>query len=148
MAGSAAGRPPALFIPKRSDSPRGSHNRAGQRMAFNNLRNSRRRHPHSSTRKRLLERGVESIVQSHEKYPIAEQSWANMLSENTTMVVRLDQRGGLCDPRLRMHHPASRCRLTSGSTIGYPRNRRYGATSMGFIFFATCSSRSTSPAPQ
>jgi hypothetical protein len=44
-------------------------------------------------------------VPYHKKYPIAEQSSVDMLSENTTMVVRLDQPGGLCDPRLGMHHP-------------------------------------------
>ena len=49
-----------------------------------------------------------------EKFPVEGQSCADMRSERPSVIIRLSQRGGLCEPRLKPDQPAHRDRHDVG----------------------------------
>jgi AraC-like DNA-binding protein len=65
--------------------------------------------------------GIE--VQYCEKYPTPGQSWADLLSDRTTVIVRLEQRGGVCQPRLKPNEATPRSRYDVGFFNWVPANQ-------------------------
>jgi AraC family transcriptional regulator len=53
-------------------------------------------------------------VRYSQKYPVPGKSWANVKSERTSVIVRLDQRGGSCEPRLDPHKSLPKNRADVG----------------------------------
>ena len=53
-------------------------------------------------------------VRYMEKYPVAGQSCVDMRSDRISLLVRLDQRGGLCEPRFKPDEPTPRDRHDVG----------------------------------
>jgi AraC family transcriptional regulator len=56
--------------------------------------------------------GIE--VRYNEKYPAPGQSWVDLSSGQTTVLVRLEQRGGVCQPRLKPNQITQRNRYDVG----------------------------------
>ena len=50
-------------------------------------------------------------------------AWADLSSEKTTLVICLEQRGGICEPRLHIDQATSRTRYDMGYFIWVPANR-------------------------
>jgi AraC family transcriptional regulator len=65
--------------------------------------------------------GIE--VQYSEKYPGPGQSCADLLSDRTSVIVRLDQRGGVCQPRLKRNQAPPRSRSDVGFFNWVPANQ-------------------------
>jgi AraC family transcriptional regulator len=65
--------------------------------------------------------GIE--VQYIEKYPVPGESWADLLSDQTTVIIRLEQRGGVCQPRLKPHEATLRSRYDVGFFNWVPANQ-------------------------
>ena len=53
-------------------------------------------------------------VHCDEKYPGPGQTWTDMRSAETTVMIRLEQRGGICEPRFQVNEPAQRRRRDGG----------------------------------
>jgi AraC-like DNA-binding protein len=53
-------------------------------------------------------------VRYSQKYPVPGTSWANVKSDRTGVIVRLDQRGGSCEPRLDPHKSLPKRRADVG----------------------------------
>jgi AraC family transcriptional regulator len=63
----------------------------------------------------ILSRTLSGIdVRYIEKFPVEGQSCADMWSERPSVIVRLGQRGGLCEPRLKPDQPTPRDRRDVG----------------------------------
>jgi AraC-like DNA-binding protein len=56
------------------------------------------------------------------KYPGSGVSWIDLSSEKTTVVVCLDQKGGMCEPRLKIDQATPRSRYDMGYFIWVPAN--------------------------
>jgi AraC-like DNA-binding protein len=62
-------------------------------------------------------------VYYNEKYPGDGVAWADLSSEKTTLVICLEQRGGICEPRLHIDQATPRTRYDMGYFIWVPANR-------------------------
>ena len=62
-------------------------------------------------------------VYYNEKYPADGVAWADLSSEKTTLVICLEQRGGICEPRLHIDQATPRTRYDMGYFIWVPANR-------------------------
>lgn len=56
--------------------------------------------------------GIE--VRYIEKFPVEGQSCADMRSDRPSVIIRLSQRGGICEPRLKLDEPIKRDRQDTG----------------------------------
>jgi len=65
--------------------------------------------------------GIE--VRYTERHPGPGESWTDVLSNNTTVIVRLDQRGGVCEPRLKPDIPTTSGRHDIGFFNWIPENQ-------------------------
>ncbi len=65
--------------------------------------------------------GIE--VRYSEKYPVPGESWVDLLSKQTTVIVRLEQRGGVCEPRLKRDQAIPRSRYDAGFFNWIPPNQ-------------------------
>jgi hypothetical protein len=74
------------------------------------------------------------------KYPGPGVAYADLSSEKTTVVVCLEQKGGMCEPRLKVDEATPRTRYD----MGYPPTIRFGVTPTAFSLSATSRSNSTS----
>ncbi|MDT7815131.1 MAG: AraC family transcriptional regulator [Acidobacteriaceae bacterium] len=53
-------------------------------------------------------------VRYSEKYPVPGESWADLRSDRTSVIIRLEQRGGCCEPRLKRGESTPRSRCDAG----------------------------------
>ena len=65
--------------------------------------------------------GVE--VRYIERHPGPGESWTDVASKNTTVIIRLDQRGGVCEPRLKIDTPTTSGRRDIGFFNWIPENQ-------------------------
>jgi AraC family transcriptional regulator len=73
----------------------------------------------------ILSRTLNGLdIRYAEKYPIEGQSWVDMRSERTSLLVRLGQRGGLCEPRFKPDEPTPRDRHDVGFFNWIPAKER------------------------
>jgi AraC family transcriptional regulator len=100
----------------------------------------------STTNPYRTSRGIEKVetitrvwrgvsVYYNEKYPGNGVAWADLSSEETTLVICLEQRGGICEPRLHINQATPRTRYDMGYFIWVPANHSvYGyAESVHFV---------------
>jgi AraC family transcriptional regulator len=66
--------------------------------------------------------GIE--VRYTERRPGPGESWLPVFSKDTTIIIRLDQRGGICEPRLRENTPTIRGRRDVGFFNWIPENQK------------------------
>jgi hypothetical protein len=72
-------------------------------------------------------------VYYNEKYPGDGVAWADLSSEKTTLVICLEQRGGICEPRLHIDQATPRTRYDMGYFIWVPANRPvHGYADLGY----------------
>jgi AraC-like DNA-binding protein len=69
-----------------------------------------------------------------EKYPALGQSWADMRSHSPSVLVRLAQRGGVCEPRFRPDRPILRSRSDPGFFNWIPAGEQVWCFSDGAHF--------------
>jgi AraC-like DNA-binding protein len=53
-------------------------------------------------------------VHYSEKYPVSGESWAELHSDQTSVIIRLEQRGGSCEPRLKPNESIPKSRRDAG----------------------------------
>lgn len=63
-------------------------------------------------------------VRYEEPDPGPGERWTDTLSETTTVVIRLAQRGGYCEPRLNVNQPTPRSRFDAGFFSLIPANQK------------------------
>jgi hypothetical protein len=64
-------------------------------------------------------------VRYDENDPGLGEKWIDLLSDTTTVVIRLAQKGGYCEPRLNVEHEAA---STLDSLIGFQPTKSSGST--------------------
>lgn len=67
---------------------------------------------------------AEVDVHHDEKYPGPGETWTDLCSAATTAIIRLEQRGGICEPRFHLNEPAARSRHDVGFFNWIPPDRK------------------------
>jgi hypothetical protein len=101
--------------------------------------------PISSSFKRIdaISRAWSGIEVSYqEKYPIDGHSWTDMQSDKSKILIRLGQRGGICEPRIDRNQALKRVRYDAGFFNVIPAHRTLWCFADGSKCFATCRLRS------
>lgn len=114
--------------PKRSDRFPETAEKGTMRAQLDDVSNvdvqSRYRVSHGLVRVESISRtwaGVE--VSYNEKHPGSGVAYADLSSERPTVVICLDQKGGICEPRLKLDEATPRSRYDMGYFIWVPANR-------------------------